>query len=559
MRSDVVRLYKTVHTWTGVVAGMLLFICFYAGALTMFEELLGRWASPPSRVVAAAPERADELIAKTLAARPEAAKDFTLHLADDARPAKIVWKKSRNDDASWSATLASDGELRLEQSRSSGLAKLVDMIHRTAGVPGDPEIGTTFMGMVSAVYVIALVSGVIVVLPSLVKDFFALRLGANLKRMWLDAHNVVGVVSLPFHVAIALTAVVFGLHEPLYDALDYTVYDGRLKSIMRASAPLAPIPRDERPAAMLPVAELLARVEAVSADFTPTSLQYRDAGAKGAVVRVAGQDPRDMVRGSGFAVLSPVTGAVVNTEYLPGHQSAWSATVSTFFALHFGSYGGGVVRWSYFVLGLAGAFLFYSGNLLWIESRRRTERRHGGPVPQKTSVRLMAAGTVGVCLGSVCGISLAIVSAKWLHGHVADVDVWSRGVYYAVFLGAIVWAFARHAARAGVDLLRLAALAAAAIPVTTLLAWAAPSLGPWMSADADSLGVDLVALCFALCFAWMAHAAGRRAKDGPADSVWSAREASARADGGDGNFTTADDAGPSRQTAKHVDRSEIYG
>lgn len=54
------------------------------------------------------------------------------------------------------------------------------------------------MGIVSILYAVALVSGVIVLLPSLIKDLFALRLGANLKRMWLDAHNVVGIVSLPF-------------------------------------------------------------------------------------------------------------------------------------------------------------------------------------------------------------------------------------------------------------------------------------------------------------------------------------------------------------------------
>lgn len=524
MRSEVVRLYKTVHTWTGVVAGMFLFVCFYAGALTMFEEPLARWASPPSPGGAVALDRADELIGKTLAARPDAAKDFTLHLGDEARPVRLVWRKSRNDDAPWSATLTPAGEVRLEQSPPSGLARLVDMIHRTAGIPGDPEIGTTIMGLVSALYVIALVSGVIVVLPSLVKDFLALRIGANLKRMWLDAHNVVGVVSLPFHLAIALTAVVFGLHEQLYDALDHAVYDGRLPAIMRASGPFSKIAKDERPAAMLPVADILARVEALSPELRSTSLQYRDAGSRGAVVRVSGQDPRYMARGSGFAVLSPVTGSVVSTDYLPGRQGDWSAIVSTFFALHFGSYGGDIVRWAYFFLGLSGAFLFYSGNLLWIESRRRTERRSGGPVVQKTSARLLAAGTVGVCLGCVCGLSLAIVGAKWLYGHVADVNVWCRGVYYAVFLGALALAFTRGAARAGVDLLRLAAFAAAAVPFTTALAWAAPGLGPWPSADPESLGVDLVALCGALCFASMASAMKRRIEHGPEDSVWSAHE-----------------------------------
>src|SRR3546814_19255437 len=69
------------------------------------------------------------------------------------------------------------------------------------------------------------------------------------------------------------------------------------------------------------------------------------------------------------------TGAITEADYLPGGQGGWFATISSFFALHFGNYGSAPVRWSYFFLGLAGAFLFYSGNLLWIE--RSEERRVG--------------------------------------------------------------------------------------------------------------------------------------------------------------------------------------
>lgn len=82
MRSEVLRLYKTIHSWTGIVSGMLLFVCFYAGALTVFAEPIGRWATPPARG-AATIAGADELIAATLAARPDAAKDFSLYLAAD--------------------------------------------------------------------------------------------------------------------------------------------------------------------------------------------------------------------------------------------------------------------------------------------------------------------------------------------------------------------------------------------------------------------------------------------------------------------------------------------
>lgn len=522
MRGEILRLYKSVHTWTGIVTGMLLFICFYAGALTIFAEPLAHWASPPAGGSISI-EAADRLIEKTLAARPEAAKDFTLRLATANEPARLSWRKSRGDDVVWSATLGADGEARIERANVSGLGAFVDAIHRTAGLPLDLETGTTVMGVVSAVYAVALISGLILVLPALAKDFLALRLTENLKRMWLDAHNLVGVASFPFHLVIALTAVVFGLHEPIYDALDHAVYDGRLPTIMRSTGPFAGVKRDEQKAPMKKVAELVAAVASASPNFSPASLHYRDAGARGALVRVIGEDPRFLSRGGGFAVLRGATAEIVNVDYLPEKQSGWTAAVSPFFALHFGSYGGEPVRWAYFFLGLAGAFLFYSGNLLWIESRRRTARRHGEQVVQTTASRLMAAASIGVCLGCVCALSVAIVSTKWLYGHVEDVDAWRRGIYHAVFFGALAFALLRGAARAGAELAYAAALGALALPVTSVAAWAAPGLGPWAAVDPESAGVDVVAFGAALCFAALGRATARRAELGPADSVWSAR------------------------------------
>ena len=49
---------------------------------------------------------------------------------------------------------------------------------------------------------------------------------------------------------------------------------------------------------------------------------------------------------------------------LPGRMEGWSEAVNAFFALHFGSFGGNTVRWLYVLMGLAGAALFYTGNLL---------------------------------------------------------------------------------------------------------------------------------------------------------------------------------------------------
>ncbi len=521
MRTEIIRLYKTVHTWTGIVTGLALFIAFYAGAITMFKEPLAHWIAPPSQHRASLAQT-DLLIHQTLAVRPDAAKEFTLHLTDHGNvPARLTWQKSRDDNSPWSADFAPDGSLQIKQLHLSGLPRFIDDIHRTAGIPGGGEIGEKIMGIVSIIYAVALVSGVIVLLPSLIKDLFALRLGANLKRMWLDAHNVVGIVSLPFHLIMALTAMIFGLHDLIYELQDRWIYDGQLRPIIQASISGSVIKRDDQPAPMLAPEELLARVQQRAPDFEPVIIQYRNAGTQGAYVRIAGHNPRYLARGMGFVVVSPVSGDILSTEYLPGHQGFWSASVSPFFALHFGSYGGESVRWSYFFLGLAGAFLFYSGNLLWIETRRRTDRRHRGPVPQRLATRLMAAGTVGVCLGCICGISLTIAAAKWLHGRVGDIDVWHQAIYYATFLGVIAWAFQRGAARVAGELLWFAAAATAAIPMTTLVTTLFTDLG------ATTLGVDAVAAAGSLGFVWMAQANRRRAIQGSQQSVWSLASASA--------------------------------
>lgn len=525
MRADTLRTYKTVHTWTGIVAGLALFIAFYAGALTMFKAPLTRWVSPPAATTSGAYAAADALLAQTLAARPDARADFTLHLGDgDQVSHRITWQP-RGAAQTWTATRNPDGNLAIDQRQSSDLAEFIDMVHRTAGLPFGLEWGAGIMGVVSALYFVALISGIIILWPTLFKDFFAFRVGHNLKRMWLDAHNVIGIVSLPFHLVMALSAVVFGLHDIIYDTQKPVVYgEPRFEQMWRDSGPFAAAKPDPAPAPLLPLAVLTTRLSQQLAGFAPHTLRFRAAGSAGAAVWITGDQPCCMQRSAkgALVLVSAVDGAILHGEYMGGLQSNWMASVSSFFALHFGSYGGAPVRWAYFFLGLAGAFLFYSGNLLWIESRRKAQRNAAATMTQRRSTRVLAALTVGVTLGCVAGLSLTLVAGKVLYGHVADLNNWHRYVYYSVFLGSVGWTLLRGAPRAAVGLLWLAAGATLLIPLSSAAGWCLPALGWWAHADSAALGVDLLGLTGAFCFAGMAHATAHRVKHGPRDSVWAA-------------------------------------
>ena len=93
IRSDILKTYLSIHTWTGILAGLLLFIGFYAGALTVFKEPLQQWSTPPSEhMTFIPPEQADSLLNQVLSRYPEAAPNLLLTLdAGSGSPAPVSW------------------------------------------------------------------------------------------------------------------------------------------------------------------------------------------------------------------------------------------------------------------------------------------------------------------------------------------------------------------------------------------------------------------------------------------------------------------------------------
>lgn len=536
IRSDILRIYQSLHTWVGIGAGMLLFIGFFAGALTMFKEPLDRWVSAPTlRLQPVAPERLDTLVREVLEQRPAARKGFILHLLEQENiPAPLSWSegggRGLNLSATrWHATLDDAGKLAEREQAPSQLAQLIDMLHRTGGIPGTVDgeyIGEYTMGVAGVMYFLALVSGLILLLPTLVKDFFALRAGKNRKRFWLDAHNVLGIASLPFHIVISLTVIVFAFHDQFYDSLGKVVYGAQ----PIFGKPPAASAKPHAVADMLPASALIAKVQGAAPDFLVSELMFMRLETPRPMVRAAVLSPRHLSRGanSGFVMINPYDGTM-DTSMLPGQGDVWSGIVAPLFALHFGSFGGNLTRWVYFLLGLSGAFLFYSGNLLWVEKRRKNQGRNPLLVSQTRATMLMAAASVGITLGCMAGVGFSVVAGKWAHAADGNINLVYLRVYYAVFLGCVAWAFWRGAARSAAPLLKLCALSFLAIPLTSLAAALLPSLGLWANGSLAAVGVDLVALVAGLLMLYAARRTARRVAQGPLDSVWSAPAAAAAA------------------------------
>lgn len=515
--SQTLRTFTTVHTWVGLVAGFALFVAFYAGALTLFHHDLPLWQTPHAvDTPAASLDDAQRLLDGVLERHPAARAHVGMTFPGGDHPQPIAYWQDAKGTWLYAWLDHYDGSVTPPQ---TGLAELVNELHYSLGLP---VAGTYLMGIVSLLYGVALLSGLVIHLPRLLGDLFALRPGRNLKQMWQDAHNVIGVLSLPFHLMFAVTGALLCLILLQMAALNPLIFDGNLLQAVPAAMDTAPIrepsgqPGDDTNLRMLHARAIeVARAQGV-ADFEPAFLKLAHAGDANATIEITGESGGTLGP-LGAVGLDAASGRLLSSQ-LPGQRDANHATLSAAYALHFGEFGNGVVVWLYFLLGLGGAFLFYSGNLLWIESRRKRRQ-----VEQGRAQINMARATVGVCIGLCVAISASFVGAQVLEQVAPQaVDHGIRWICFVTWGVCALWAALRRPDQAARELLWAAAISTALVAV---MHGALTGFWPWASAARSYwplFWVDAVALALAFGFATLARASLRRARHGDPNSVWSA-------------------------------------
>lgn len=516
VKAEILRTYQALHTWTGICAGLFLFIGFFAGSLTMFKHELQAWIAPlPNEIQQAPLVHPQVLIDKAIAAHPEAmANGFDVNIADQI--AYLSWysqgaaRGMNLDNQLTYAYLNPSGELVTVVAGENKFADLLDYLHRSAGIMGEighDQAGVYVLGIAAGLYFLALVSGVIILLPTLTKTFFALRKEKGASRVWLDAHNLVGLVSLPFHLLIALTVFVFAFHDFLYGGLSKVYGDKPLFEMPQKSEQTFHI-------SQLPTVETtLARAKELSDAHQVIHMSFSQLNSNSPVASLKLVNPNSMVRGpdSDYLFIQPYTFEVQYSSFPSGENSVWGNTVATFFSLHFGTYGGDWGRAGYFIMGLLGAFLFYSGNLLWLDKR---SKKAGG---QAKSTQVMAKLTIGVCYGAMLGVAVTLALGKLLPAIVSTSNELYMMSYYTVFFGFLMFTFTVGIQRALITALRGLCFSCFAIPVI--------SLG-LMLADKQNLAVQTsfwiegVALLFALAFHIAIKKSQKRLSVATSDSIW---------------------------------------
>ena len=215
MEKSLTQRMDWLHTWFGLVLGWLAFALFLTGTIAVFWFEIQHWAQPELHgAKMLSPEATVQYSVDYLQKVAPDSRRWAVTLPDLERHPLLVLNWLDENDAQQFARLVPDGSGRKVTTVTNGGRFFVDF-HWTFNREVPDLQGRTFRwtymlsGFVGVAFLVCTITG-LVVHKKIFRNFFTFRRNAKLAQTrWLDAHNVLGVISWPFQFMIVLSGLVF--------------------------------------------------------------------------------------------------------------------------------------------------------------------------------------------------------------------------------------------------------------------------------------------------------------------------------------------------------------
>lgn len=497
------RTYKLMwdtHSTTGIVIGLALFVIFFTGALLLFRGEIRQWEEPDLRTT---PGERASLNALTRPVLDSLGQGETppsyiyLGLPDAHHGSLYMYLTGGTVGASHDVWVNPKNGQWISNPEEGAVTQLLYYLHFFFQFG---EWGLYLAGLISLFALLAIVTGTVVHWDRLVNDFFQFRPRKNLRVAWADAHKVLGTIGLPFQTMYAFTGAYFGLVGLI--ALPYAalLFGGNMGDFYREAGYYAPPVQIESVEAVSGpprLERLAARAENAWPEFEVQTLIVHNMGAPDSRVEILGRQRGVVFGGTGSVVFHGSTGEELLRQP-PEEAGALNQAVQSMAVLHFAEFGGLMLKVLFFLLALGSSAVILTGNLTWLEVRRKEDR------PINT---ILARLTAGVATGMVPATALLFLADRFIPDAAAHPDWWTNGAFFGSWLLCVVYALARpHIARTHRALLVAGGLLALLIPVANGLttghwpwvAWTS-GLGAVLAVDTGAVLCGLTALGLAAC------------------------------------------------------------
>jgi uncharacterized iron-regulated membrane protein len=370
MQPSTIRAWSFVHTWTSLVCtAFLLLLCVTGVAMIWIHEIDARYAAhPPVAQVAAdhPPANLDLVFADAVQRTPGERVIY----ADWAFEGDLLGvNMAAPDNPKARRQLVYDARTGdfLEDTRKDNpnhpvrvFLRIMNRLHIQLflGLPGE-----FFLASMTALFVVATVSGVVLYVPFTRKlDFGVVRSDRSSRAGWLDAHNLIGIATVGWVLVVAITGIMNAFTVPAYAAW------------RKATVPALVTPYKDQPLLQARIGAQAAKEKGEAAN--PGSRMVRitppgghDGSPRHWVVWTQGDTPvtKKLFRP---VLVAADTGAVILSDPPPW----WLSALQFSRPLHFGNYGGAPLKILWTILDLIAIGILVSGLKLFIDRRWRVAK-----------------------------------------------------------------------------------------------------------------------------------------------------------------------------------------
>jgi len=455
-----------LHTWFGLVLGYVLMACFFFGALSVFDREIDRWAVPQSRFEAQPMPSFDRLLEpvfRRMRAHPDDMEATARRVIgplperESLKPASFYAYTTHRDPVldiggefgvpnepkdpaddhlhvhGWMTIDPRTGVEIPETSRKLGSDFFYPM-HYSLHLHW-MSLGYWIVGLAALVMLAALVSGV-VMHRKIFRELFTFRPDKRTQRSALDLHNLTGVVALPFHFMFALSGLVIfaGIYLPVGD----TLLKAQAEKHEKLEAARTGRPHDPAgvPAKMAPVDPMVAEAQrrwherGMAGEVGYLFIDHvDDANATVSIYR-AGTDRVALV-GEGIH-FKGTTGEVLHEDPPSSTASGINEFITGLHLQHFRHW---LLRWFYFVGGMAGCACIATGFIFFVEKRKRQHAKDGS-----SGARWVDALAVTTVTGMIIATLAMLCANRLLPAELAGRDRWEESAFWLSWVLALIHA-----------------------------------------------------------------------------------------------------------------------
>lgn len=503
------NIYFHTHTISGIIICALLYVIFFAGSFSFFKDEISAWQNNTSYIENKGGDFACHTFLDSLDKKYDlSGRDITLYFYPNTPRSYVNMSNSQDtinnklakETAYFNYDFINKEEKTYAQAYDLGeflyrlhfFAQLNQVLPFRIGQP----FGYMIAGLVSFLFLFALITGLLLHWDKIVSNFFLFRPWSKLKTLWTDIHTVLGVIGFPFQFVFAVTGIILIVNTVYIAPFSHLLYKSDTEKMYQDLEYTADVESNfvNKPLSSIPnIQPFIDRTQQMWPKAFLKRVTIKNYGDESMLLIVeADADSKRSFSGTGLVVYDMNT-AKIKQQKSPYEEASYIAVLkSLIYRLHFGDYGGYFIKIVNFILGIIGCIVIISGILVWLVARDKNS------IPEyKRKFNFWLSNIfLGICLSMFPVTAFTFIVVK-MSSNVDQTFIYQVYFFSWLFLS-LYYIFRKNLNRTNRETLLLGAILSLCVPISNGLY---ANNWPWntfYNGAIDILFLDLFWACLAV-------------------------------------------------------------